>query len=83
MSDFHVGDMVEWTSQSSGTRKKKIGTICAVIPAEKRPDPYVGRSVVALPGGGFGMPRDHKSYLVLVGNKLYWPRVKYLRMVNG
>jgi hypothetical protein len=43
----------------------------------------VRSGVYSLPGGGFGNPRDHESYLVEVREgkkkpKLYWPRVAAL-----
>lgn len=88
-----VGDTVEWTSQSAGFEKTKRGVIEAVVPACVRPD-------ICIPEGfrrsksGFGMRRDHESYLVRVhgrnaqgrmtygSRKLYWPRVSQLKVVG-
>ena len=73
---FRIGDAVEWESQSGSYRKKKKGVIFDVVPAGGAPDPKELRVL----GAGFGMNRDHKSYLVRVGNIAYWPRVKHLRL---
>lgn len=78
---FQIGDLVEWTSQSAGIVKRKIGEIVYVVPARERP--------VRLVGAGCGQSRDHESYVVRVrqydrlGEKVirtrgYWPRVSAL-----
>jgi hypothetical protein len=78
---MNIGDRVFWQSQSAGHRTTKQGVILAIVPANvspryHRPDGY------REPPNGFGMSRDHESYLIKVdgkGRTLYWPRVKYLR----
>jgi len=79
---FSVGDYVQWYSQAGGRGKHKIGRVLAVIPAGQHVLDY-------LPAGlsikyGYGMPRNHESYLVQVGMgiRLYWPRVSQLDIYN-
>ena len=63
---FKRGDIVTWKSQSSGHYKTKIGEIQVIVPA-------------GVPGLDIRVfPRNHESYIVLVKNKLYWPRVCHL-----
>lgn len=79
--NFKVGDVVAWESQSLGYVTQKTGTVVAVVSP--------GREAVdCLPDGtkprgtcGFGMPRQHESYLVRVGEscRIYWPVVKRLK----
>ena len=74
-----LGDTVEWKSQSGGYYGKvKRGIIVQVVKAGQVPDPGTMRVL----GSGFGMSRNHESYLVKVGNVAYWPRVKHLRVVS-
>jgi len=75
---FRIGDVVEWTSQSSGSSLTKRGIVTEVIVPGTRPDrirfPGLYRSTALI-----GMPRNHESYVVLVGSKPYWPRVSQLK----
>ena len=66
-----IGDVVVWTSQSRGYVRTKRGTILAVIPANKRPSKYDFPELHK--GAGIGAARNHTSYVVIVGSKLYWP----------
>lgn len=84
---FKIGDKVKWISKSSGTRTEKRGVILEIIPAGKSEYSYSkdyiysskkGKKYSASKLGGGG-PRDHESYLIVVGNYLYWPRVCYLK----
>ena len=68
---FKIGDIVTWRSQSSSYYKTKIGNIKAVVPAGESAGNYGYQADMVL-------PRNHESYLVLVKNKLYWPRVCHL-----
>lgn len=85
---FKVGSKVAWVSQSAGTSKEKHGEVINVIPAGEKPGAqlYLSRlQSYSRPGGGFGLPRDHESYLVEVREgkrkpKLYWPRVAALEV---
>lgn len=80
-----IGDRVEWTSQSASFRTTKRGEIVAVVPAETPPERCVPDGYRCGSPAGFGMSRDHESYLVKVDGKgrgLYWPRVKHLSMSN-
>jgi len=92
-SDFIVGSRVTWKSSSSGYTTQKTGQVVAIVPAGVRPTRGqcshggllndklkrlgLDRYSTAKLGGGYG--RNHVSYLVLVGNHLYWPRVSALR----
>jgi len=70
-----IGDKVTWESQAGGYRKTKIGEIVDVVPAGNRP------SVDNFPDlhkAGVGWGRNHRSYVVRVGKKHYWPIVKNL-----
>ena len=80
-----IGDRVQWTSQSKGSRTAKVGRIVAVVPPKMSPSKFVPEGFRAGSPLGFGVPRGHETYLVKVDGKgrgLYWPRVKYL-LVKG
>jgi len=80
MNTFHVDDVVTWTSQSSGVTKTKTGIVIAVLSAGVDPMSVIPpRYFDHHRWQTYGMPRDHESYLVLVEETIYWPRVKYLR----
>jgi hypothetical protein len=81
MSDMQLDDRVEWTSQSAGYVRTKVGVVVGLVPVGHLPDrerfPSLYRSV------GVGMPRDHISYVVKVpGRGVYWPVAKKLRKVQ-
>ena len=76
---FHKGQKVYWDSQSGGHYTSKDGVIRHVLSAYSFPTTYGYRPN----GGPVGMPRNHESYLVLVGKRLYWPRVSKLRAMEG
>jgi len=91
--EFKVGDRVKWTSQSGGFTRTKTGEIICVVHPGERPCGWARRCFTddfahltergfspSKLGGGFS--RKHESYLVAVGAKLYWPRVKHLRLIN-
>lgn len=91
MGQFKVGDEVSWRSSSSGTTKKKKGSILKVVPAGYYPSQLLGGNYEM--GNKYkvmfdGLGREDESYLVLVpaprGGKprLYWPRVKHLKLVK-
>ena len=81
-----LGDLVEWTSQSSGFTKTKCGKIVGIVPAGIDPKDHVPQDA----GGVFfqlknpGSPRNHDSYLIRVGKQrnLYWPLVNKLKLVT-
>lgn len=71
---FSLNSTVTWESQSAGSIKAKTGIIVAVVPA----DTFVRKG--QYPGLGIpGISRNHESYIVKVGSKHYWPRVKHLK----
>lgn len=72
---FTIGDKVKWSSQSSGYTKIKEGIIVAVIAPNQRPN---REDFLSLHKSGCGWGRHEESYVVKVGNKLYWPFVKRL-----
>ena len=74
---FRVGDDVSWTSQAQGFTRRKVGTVAEVVPAGQRPDR--ARFARLYKGAGVGFARDNESYVVMVGNAPYWPRVAHLK----
>lgn len=80
-TSFNVGDRVEWESQSGGHYATKIGDIVQVVKAGDTPG-LAGDTCGTLhvSGVGYGMARNHVSYLVRVENTGYWPRVKHLKL---
>lgn len=88
--DFKIGDKVKWTSKSSGTLKEKCGVILKIINSGEAAYPYIKEYVYSSKKGkrysasrlGGGDARNHESYLIGVGNYLYWPRVFYLKKVG-
>ena len=79
VEEFKVGDWVLWHSASAGSLTRKVGCVVAVVEAGETPAPPDGLECNS--AAGYGMPRDHRSYLVRVGNKkgCYWPRVKHVQ----
>lgn len=75
---FKKGDMVKWTSKSCSHEYEKRGTVLEIIPEKEAPYLFFLKYKKCKWEWGGGRPRDHESYLVLVGNKIYWPRVKHL-----
>jgi hypothetical protein len=78
---FTVGTQVRWTSQAGGYRKTKVGIIVDVIPAFDYLTDYLPDEILEQLGRGH-LPRTHESYIVRVGNKYYWPRVKNLEVIS-
>ncbi len=74
---FKVGDQVSWSSQSGGYVKSKSGTVAEVVPAKRSPSRELFDALYK--GAGVGLPRDHQSYVVMVGSRPYWPRALALR----
>jgi hypothetical protein len=81
---FKVGDVVEWESQSHGFKKRKEGTVVAVVLPSCSADGSIP------PGHGYklyipGGTRDMESYLVKVGKRrtLYWPRSSALHLAGS
>jgi hypothetical protein len=79
MAKFRVGDNVSWKSQSQGNWKTKRGVIYSIVIAGATPYNYGYKAN----GGYAGNPRNHESYVVMVGNKTYWPRVSHLHRLGG
>ena len=89
-----IGDIVAWRSTSNGVEKEKRGKIVNIVPPHKGPLKYIveakeetGASFSST--AGYGMSRDHESYVVHVPSKtgkgkgtLYWPKVRNLLIVN-
>jgi len=74
---FKVGDMVQWRSQAQGSAATKVGEVVEVVPPKARPDRL--RFEKLYRGSGCGYGRSHESYVVMVGNKPYWPVASLLR----
>lgn len=78
---FKKGQTVKWESQASGFKKKKAGRIVGVVLSFSRPDYRYGKVLFEYSTWHrFTARRDHKSYVVNVNGKLYWPLVKYLKL---
>lgn len=78
-----IGTRVTWESQSSSFTKKKVGEVIAVVPAGASPNDYIPEGFITNSPDGFGFSRKHESYLIKVdgrGKRLYWPRVKHLKV---
>lgn len=79
-----IGDRVEWESQSSSFTTVKRGSIVAIVPVGAQADKCLPAGFRCNSTSGYGLSRDHESYLIQVdgkGRSLYWPRVKYLRLI--
>lgn len=74
---FTLGERVTWSSQAGGHLKTKTGTVAQVVAPKALPDRE--RFLHLYKGAGIGIHRNHESYVVLVGNRPYWPRVAALR----
>lgn len=74
---FKVGDSVIWTSQAGARSKTKTGIVVQVVPPRGYPDRAIYPSLHA----SGGLCRRQESYVVMVGKKPYWPRVKHLKSV--
>lgn len=88
MSNFKVGSKVKWQSSAAGSWTEKQGIVVAIIPATADVRREIDTRVKAgthRSNYGFGMPRDHESYLVEVRQSmkgkaiLYWPVVSRLQ----
>lgn len=78
---FKLNDEVSWVSSGNGTTKCKTGVIVDVIPPKGR----IAQRHRDFGLEGYGMPRDHESYIVHVPGKTdrargkrYWPLVSKL-----
>lgn len=78
---FKVGNQVTWSSQSGGSHKEKIGFVVQVVEPGQYPDRERFASLYR--GSGVGLFRDHVSYVVKVGSKIYWPRANQLKPAGG
>lgn len=84
MKEIKVGDLVEWESQSGGYSKLKRGEVMAVVEAGQWAHEIMkSLGLRTNSTAGYGIPRNHKSYIVKIGNKGYWPRVKHLRLIKA
>lgn len=81
---FSVGNFVEWTSQSAGTWKRKVGVVVEVVPPRQEPK-------MRPAGSGWGCARRETSYVIEVSEakarggerrRLYWPLASKLELVE-
>lgn len=83
---FKPGDLVTWTSQASGKSKTKQGVLIGMVPAMEKVLMYVPASYSLRNSNEvvLSQRRNHESYLIQVGKskRLYWPLVKYLKLVK-
>lgn len=75
---FKIGDMVQWSSQAQGSTAKKVGEVVEVVTTGQRPDRERFEKLYRNSGCGYGRPE--RSYVVMVGNKPYWPRTSLLSL---
>ena len=73
---FQLNDNVKWSSQAGGAWKEKRGIVSQVLEPMELPDrnkfPALYRN------NGIGRARNTRTYVVLVKNKPYWPRLSAL-----
>jgi len=81
IQEFNLGDEVQWGSQSQGSWKFKQGFIAQIVPPLIRPDATEWPQLFT--GAGPGSARKSKSYIVKVGNRIYWPFASKLKMVRA
>ena len=77
-----MGDCVRWISKSAGRETEKKGSVVAVVPPHAKPEDYIPEGMRRNSTNGYGKPRDHTTYLILVagqGSRVYWPRVHVLQ----
>lgn len=74
---FDLGATCHWTSSAQGVDKTKEGLVAQLVPAGKYPDRETFPHLYM--NAGVGLSRNHESYVVLVGKRPYWPRVKHLK----
>lgn len=81
---FRLRDTVTWDSQSGGFKKQKLGKIIIVVPANEDLHDYLPTDYLPIGSDGFGLPRNHETYLVQIDNskRLYWPRASALSKIN-
>jgi hypothetical protein len=77
---FTENQEVTWSSQAAVRSKTKTGVIAQVVAPGKRPDRSRFPTLYTSSGCGFG--RKVESYVVMVGNKPYWPRESLLRPIR-
>ena len=77
-NQYSIGHRVTWTSQAAGITKTKTGTVVAVVPTKGEPNDALAAAGVRGRIKHPGYPRDHVTYVVRAGGRLYWPRVEYL-----
>lgn len=80
---YQVGDRVTWTSQAAGITKPKTGTVVAVVLPKGEPNDALKAAGVRGRIRHPGYPRDHVTYVVRAGGRLYWPRVDYLAAASA
>jgi len=82
---FKPGDHVAWTSQAGGKSKTKQGIVIAVVLPQQRLLNAIDADKWRVGHLEIYAYRPHKSYLIQVGKskRLYWPLVKYLKLVES
>jgi hypothetical protein len=73
-----IGTTVKWGSQAGGFWTEKIGKVVAIVPPMTQVNERLRRAGENGRLREPGMARDHESYVVRIGSKLYWPRVSSL-----
>lgn len=73
---FKVGDTVEWTSQSQGVVKEKVGVIYAVVPEFINPKGFLPEKYNQSQIKFDLKLKEHKRYIISV-MRLYGKKVDY------
>lgn len=80
---FELADKVYWVSQANSRPKRKEGVVVRILAPNEE---FTQEDRMAYPNlfkdCGVGMPRNHTTYVVQVGNRYYWPRVTHLRLLG-
>lgn len=79
---FKVGDRVTQTYQTGGSHRQRDCIVVTEVGVYESPQDACAHAGVDYETLRFtGTKRNHVSYVVSVGSKLYWPRVSQLRPV--
>lgn len=73
---FKTGEEVTWKSQAKGVMKVKVGKVLAILEPGQLPETLGFKNNKTLRGAK--SPREVVSYIIQVGNTVYWPKVKGL-----
>lgn len=84
MDKFSFGDVVRWTAKVEGEQPvKRRGVIVATVPPGADPLQHIPKGFSSKTIDNKSR-KDHESYIVLVGQRIFWPAVGKLKLnVDG